>query len=256
MPAVAPTRRRPERPARGAGTHGQTYTHIRRPGQSQRWARSRTLAVVGACVFPAAAHDRVHSVAYLSATPNKYLCRIPSVLPSPWSRAATWPRGAAAPPAARVRKCKSRRSPRSARGDGRDARGAARARAAGARRAPAEGRARGAGRRGRVGLGGARCGPRKPLPRSEIDYRTTCVPPFFQIHTVERIVRMSHVPHRWQVACVACGGARGAPRTHDGGAPRERRAVSLLHYPLLARGLHCPLKRSAAYPRVRYTPYP
>ena len=228
MPAVATNRRRPERPARGAGTHGQTYTHIRRPGQSQRWARSRTLAVVGACVFPAAAHDRVHSVAYLSATPNKYLCRIPSVLPSPWSRAAMAARrrgrpGLHYPLPGGGRGDAGRRGPRAER----RARRGARAGGGVSRRAPAEGRARGAGRRGRVGLDGARCGPRKPLPRSEIDYRTTCVPPFFQIHTVERIVRMSHVPHRWQVACVACGGARGAPRTHDGGAPRERRAVSL-----------------------------
>ena len=58
------------------------------------------------------------------------------------------------------------------------------------------------------------------------DDMRTSVPPSSR-STVERIVRMSHVPHRWQVACVACGGARGAPRTHNGGAQRERRAVSL-----------------------------
>jgi hypothetical protein len=84
------------------------------------------------------------------------------------------------------------------------------------------------------------------------DMRTTVLP------DPHRRAHRAHVSCASSLASGMCGVRRCARSAADTRrrAPRERRAVSLLHYPLLARGLHCPLKRSAAYPRVRYTPYP
>jgi len=77
------------------------------------------------------------------------------------------------------------------------------------------------------------------------DMRTTVLP------DPHRRAHRAHVSCASSLASGMCGVrrcARSAADTRRRGAARAARR--------LARGLHCPLKRSAAYPRVRYTPCP